>query len=356
MKINQSILIIDDTVDTVELLTKRLRADGYITHGAYDGFQGLKSVKEHNPDLVVLDVMMPLLDGFEVCNRLKSDPETRNIPILLLTAKSEIPDKVRGFDFGADGYITKPFDYKEVSAKIRSLLAKSLETRRTAEEEKNEALETLVDEISHEIRNPLVAIGGFARRVQKNLDEDDPNKKYLNIILQNVEVLEKMVTALVGLKSAALSLFELTDIHNVIGKAIDLNSEKIDQGGITIHTDFIETCPQVQADSENLTRALSNIIENSIEAMSGATRTLDIRTQIQEGNLLIRICDTGKGISRERLKNIYDPFVSSKIYGPGLGLTFVLKTIKNHKGSIKVESEEGKGTCFSIRLPLPDAS
>jgi len=117
------ILIVDDAVDTVELLKKRLRFEGYDTAEAYDGEEGLKLVAEYNPDLIILDVLMPKLDGYEVCQRLKSDENTKYIPVLMLTAKSEVADKVKGLDIGADHYLAKPFNYKELSARVRSLVA-----------------------------------------------------------------------------------------------------------------------------------------------------------------------------------------------------------------------------------------
>ncbi len=118
----EKILIVDDTVDTVELLTKRLRADGYDTEAAYDGEEALRKVREYRPDLVILDIMMPRINGYEVCRRLNEFPDRRNFRILMLTAKSKVSDKVRGLDIGADNYLTKPFDYRELAAMVRNLL------------------------------------------------------------------------------------------------------------------------------------------------------------------------------------------------------------------------------------------
>jgi len=116
------ILIVDDDVDSVELLTKRLRAEGYHTSEAYDGEQALRQVEEYRPDLILLDVMMPKIDGYEVSRRLKSSEHTRHIPIIMLTVKREIPDWMKGIDMGATGYITKPFNYNEPSNRIKLLL------------------------------------------------------------------------------------------------------------------------------------------------------------------------------------------------------------------------------------------
>lgn len=345
------ILIVDDTIDTVELLRKRLRADGYDTDEAFDGEEGLRKVRDYAPDLVVLDIMMPKLDGFGVCDRLKGDENTRHIPILMLTAKSEVPDKVKGLDIGADGYITKPFDYKEVAARIRSLLAKKSASEDLVRKEKSDALDQMVDEVSHEIRNPLVAIGGFARRIRNNLAEGDQNVKYLDVILQNVSVLEKMVDHLVALKSATLSYTESADINEIAQKALDRHQTALWQKDIRVTTRLMDNPPPLAADAENLTAALANIIENSIEAMDGDRRELTVSTDLDRDYFEIQIADTGKGISKDKIKNIYDPFFTSKTYGPGLGLTFALKTIHSHKGMITVDSSEHMGTTFSIRLP-----
>jgi len=346
------ILIVDDTLDTVELLKKRFRADGFATVEAYDGEEGLRRVSETKPDLIVLDIMMPKIDGLEVCTRLKSDATTRHIPILMLTAKSEVPDKVRGLDTGADGYITKPFDYKEVSAMVRSLLSKKDATSKLAEKEKFFALDHMVDEVSHEVRNPLVAIGGVARRLQKDLPAGSQARKYADIILKNVETLEKMVEQLIDLKSATIAYPEATHINPMLRDVLAGFADMLSHHRITVIMELQANLPPLQADRQNLARAFANIVENCIEAMDGSKRELTVGTGVQDNFLEIRISDTGKGIPKEKIKNICDPFFTTKTSGPGLGLTFALKTIQNHKGLISVHSEEGVGTTFIIRLPF----
>ena len=352
MKTQAKILIIDDNIDTVELLRKRFKAEGYDTSEAYDGEVGLNKVMEYDPDLIVLDVMMPKVGGYEACRRLKLDESTKDIPILMLTAKSEVPDKVKGLDIGADDYLTKPFDYKEVAARIRSLLAQRSASKQQAEKEKLEALDHFVDEVSHEVRNPLVAIGGFARRVRKNLPEESENRKYMDIILQNVEVLEKMVHQLISLKSASLCYTEPSDINEITQNALSIYKHELETRGIKLVMHLAENPPNICVDQENITMMIAHIIENGIEAMEGEGQVLEISTMVSDGYFEIKISDTGKGISKKMIKNIYDPFYSSKTYGPGFGLTFALKTIQSHKGIISVDSKENEGTTFLIRLPL----
>jgi len=346
------ILIVDDTRDIVDLLRKRLRADGYDTAEAFDGDEALALVEEYRPDLVILDIMMPKMDGIEVCRRLRQEGHHRHLPVLMLTARSQVTDKVRGLDTGADDYITKPFDYKELAARVRSLLAKKEASEDLAAKEKNTALGHMVDEVSHEVRNPLVAIGGFARRVLKNLPENDENRRALEIILENVVVLEQMITELVELKSAALSFREPANINALLRQVLDLFHREINDRSVELVTDFLANPPAIPVDRENITLALFNLVENAIEAMTEPPRRLTVSTALQADFFEIRISDTGRGIAREKLKSIYDPFFTSKVHGPGLGLTFALKAIQNHNGQIEVESEEGRGSTFTVRLPV----
>ncbi len=347
------ILIIDDAVDTVELLKKRLRFDGYDTVEAYDGEEGLQQVAEHNPDLIILDVMMPKLDGYEVCKRLKSHKNTKYIPIIMLTAKSDMGDKVKGLDAGANDYLAKPFHYEELSARIKSLLAVKEAREELVEEEKSEALNHMMNEMAHEIRNPLTSIGGFARRVHQKLSTGDPNKRYMEMIIQEVTRMEKMVQQLFNLKTTVVFYKEESDLNDIIMEALKPFQQKCQEKGIQIETDLSNNSPPMSVDIEHMKVALCNLIENSIEAMEDMLKKrLRITSHVSDGTIEVQIADTGKGIPKDKIKNIFDPFFTSKTSGPGVGLTLALKIIQEHRGSVSVESKPGIGTTFTIRLPM----
>jgi len=346
------ILIVDDAVDTVELLRKRFHSEGYDTAEANDGEEALQKVEQYHPDLIVLDVMMPKLDGYEVCRRLKADENTKYVPVLMLTAKGEIENKVKGLEIGADDYLPKPFDYKELSARVKSLLTIKEAREKLVEEEKSEAMEKMMDEVAHEIRNPLASIGGFAKRVYDKLPEDDPNKKYMEMIMDDVLKLEDMVKQLIELKTVAICYLENTDINDVIIETLELYEEELAEKGIVVKTELMDNPPLISGDKEQMKVAISNLIKNSIEAMQESPKILKITTSISDGRVVIEVSDTGKGIPKDKLKSIFHPFYTSKIYGPGLGLTFTLKIIQQHRGTISVESEPGKGTMFTIRFPV----
>lgn len=346
------ILIVDDTVDTVELLRKRLRAEGYDTAEAFDGEECLSKVPDYEPDLIILDIMMPKLNGYEVCHRLKNCENTRYIPILMLTAKSETSDKVKGLDIGADDYISKPFDYKELSARVRSLLNIKAAREKLVKEEKSDALSLMMDEVAHEVRNPLVSIGGFARRVHDNLPEGNPNRKYMEMIIEDVGRLENILRQLIEMQTMSLSFLEPTDINNVVAKALDLHGEEMEEKDVTLETEYMKEPPVILADKEQLMRAFSNLIQNALDALTAQVRIVRITTRTSEGRVEVEISDTGRGISRETMKKIFDPLFTSKVYGPGLGLTFALKIVQEHRGAISMESEPGKGTTVIVRLPV----
>jgi two-component system sensor histidine kinase/response regulator len=346
------ILIVDDAIDTVELLRKRFHSEGYETSEAYDGEEALKRVDEYNPDLIVLDVMMPKIDGYEVCRRLKNDENKKYIPVLMLTAKGEVESKVKGLEIGADDYLAKPFDYKELSARVKSLLTIKASHEQLVEEEKSVALEKMMDEVAHEVRNPLVSIGGFAKRVYDRLPESDPNKKYLEMIMDEVSKLENMVKLLIELKTMAVCYSECCDVNDIIMESLSVHEEELAEKGIIVKTELMNSPPCISGDREQLKVAISNLVKNSIEAMMQSPKVLRITTSTGNGRMVIEISDTGKGIPKDKLKNIFHPFYTSKIYGPGLGLTFTLKIIQQHGGTISVESEPEKGTTFTLRLPI----
>ena len=352
MQSNTKILIVDDEVDTVELLKKRLRFEGYDTLEAHNGDECLRHATDGNPDLIILDVMMPRMDGYEVCRKLKANKATAAIPVLMLTARREVENKVKGLDTGAQDYLTKPFDYKELSARIKSLLSTKAARERLVEDAKSEAMDQMMDQVAHELRNPLTSIGGFARRALENLSQSDPNKRYLEIIIEEVTRLERMVKALVELKTSAISYREPVCANELIEEVLEQFRQRLTSRNTELRTELMENLPLISADRDHIKLAFGNIVENSIEAMEGmAEKTLRITTKVEDDLVVICVSDTGKGIPKAKIKNIFDAFFTSKTSGPGLGLTFALKIIHGHRGSISVESEPGRGSDFTIRLP-----
>jgi signal transduction histidine kinase len=209
-----------------------------------------------------------------------------------------------------------------------------------------------MDEVAHEIRNPLTSIGGFTRKMYERLPADDPNKKYMEMVIEDVERLENMVKQLVKLKITSVLHTEISNINDAVIEALKSFEKELRDNSIEVKTELFDNPPPISIDSEKMTIAIANLIKNAIEAMQEKPKLLKIISNVSDENVEVVISDTGKGIPKDKIKYIFDPFFTSKIYGPGFGLTFTQRIIQEHNGSISVESEPGKSTTFTIRLPL----
>jgi signal transduction histidine kinase len=350
----EKILVVDDNRDNVELLAKRLNSMGFLVVEAYDGEEALAKVAAEEPDLVILDVMMPKMDGFEVCRRLKTDERTRFIPVILLTAKREVPDKVKGLDTGADDYVTKPFDPKELLARVKSLLQRRSTEQRHATTEKLGALGQMAEGVAHEVRNPMVTIGGFARRIHDKLPEADPLREYAAHIIKEVERLESMVEEIVRFKALMISPYEPVDMERLIAQVVSGKRKLLEERGIRVDVVCEPGLPSIDGDRGNLSMALTNLIENGLEAMAGGGM-LSIRLSAafrRRGMIALEVSDNGRGIPREELPNVFDPFFTSKMAGAGMGLTMVHRIVTRHGGEVDITSEPGKGTRVTLTLPV----
>lgn len=345
------ILVVDDDEQNQVLLSVKLDREGFEVEKAANGVEALEKADTFKPDLVLMDVMMPMMDGYEALRRLKSREETRYIPVVMLTGRTEIESKVLGFEVGAEDYISKPYSLQEVAARVKSLLRMRALQTKLRETEKMAALGEMVDGIAHEIRNPLMAIGGMARRLYEH-EEDPQHKAYAQRIIKYVERLERMLLRIDEYKTILVSTLSRDDINRVVtGAVIDIK-EVIDGTGkdISIETLLMPEPPPIDMDAGNLRIALFNILHNSVEAIEkkGVIRVetypLDPRT------LALKITDTGAGISQEEIRKIFNPFQTSKFEGAGMGLTISYRIIQDHGAEIEVESEKDRGTTVLIKF------
>ncbi|MEA2116320.1 MAG: response regulator [Thermodesulfobacteriota bacterium] len=347
----ETILIVDDNLDNVTLLDKVLGKAGYRTLKAYNGEEAVKLTRENDPDLILLDIMMPIMDGFTACEILKKDDTTKHIPILMLTAKHEIPDKVKGLEIGADDYITKPFDFRELLARIKSRLKLANEHQRNVSQVRHRALSRMVAGMEHEIRNPVASIGGFARRMLDAFPDDDRKKEYARIILKETERIERMVkqsAALHGLPSG--QNIEI-DIHSLIDEALIQTADLSDQHRVLIERQYDKSLEPVFLNHDNMLVALIQIISNGLEAIDNGGK-LEIRTSPDGTGLKIEISDSGHGIKEQDLKRIFDPFFTSKRSGAGMGLPLTRTIIDSHRGTISIENRpDQQGTRATVTLP-----
>ena len=345
------VLAVDDDERNLALLTAKLEREGYELETARNGVEALQKATAFNPDLIIMDVMMPQMDGYEALRHLKSREETRYIPVIMLTGRAEIEDKVLGFEVGAEDYINKPYSLQEVSARVKSLLRMRALQTKLRDTEKVAALGEMVDGIAHEIRNPLTAIGGIARRLYDH-ETDPQHRDYAQWIIRSVERLERMLGRIDEYKRILVSTLVKGDINRVVSEAAKALLEIIEGQGksIEVKLSLMPDPPPVNYDYGNMKTAVFNILQNSVEAIE-KTGVITIETVPEAGDTLaVRITDTGIGMTKEEVRKIFNPFQSTKFEGAGLGLTITYRIVQDHGGEIEVDSEKGKGTTVTIRL------
>jgi hypothetical protein len=242
--------------------------------------------------------------------------------------------------------------YQRLQRKFQLTEKELLETQeRLIRSERLSAMGHLVQGVAHEIRNPVMTIGGFARRIKARCSGGNGLGRYADIILEETARLEDLVQQVhefTEVQTAALRPNRIEAVWQEIAPRIDTMAREVP---VEVRFEIEDDIPPAEMDCSQLSRAVLNIARNGIEAMRPGG-TLDIRIRREDRDLSIRISDTGKGIQKDRLRSVYDPFYTSKTRGGGLGLTMAHQIVTNHHGRIHIESEEGQGTTVVIRIPL----
>lgn len=411
-----SILIVDDLVANLNLLKDILHGDGFKVRPATSGRLALEAARHTPPDLVLLDVNMPEMNGYEVCKAFKNDPNLAEIPILFISALGEMDDKIRAFNEGGQDYITKPFQVEEVLARVRT----HLELRRARQEliERNANLETALDNlrkaqshlvisekmaalgimsagVAHEINNPInfvkTSVHGLQKDMQElmslvdfcqgrmsahSLGELTEFKRGIDYETLVAEIPHLFASILQGLERTAdivrsLRAFARTD--DALSQRVDL-SEVMDsvllmlRGRLSDRTRIVKhygKSTQVAGNIGKLSQVLVNLMVNALDAIECRPEgggEISIRTSCERRDdivfALLSITDNGPGIAEEHLPRIFDPFFTTKPVGQGVGLgLYICSTIiAEHKGHIEVASQTGAGTTFSIFLPANEGT
>ncbi|AFY99619.1 ATP-binding protein [Calothrix sp. PCC 6303] len=388
------IVVIDDTPANLHLLTNLLKQNGYLVRPFPSGQLGLTGIEHAIPALILLDIQMPNMNGYEVCQHLKTHEKTCDIPVIFISALDETIDKVKAFTVGGVDYITKPFQAEEVLARIAThldlnrlqkllkqenyLQAQQLAEQNRQLQEMNRSLEKTNEELiqstrlkdeflatmSHELRTPLNAILGMTEALQDEIFGDINEKQ-----LQALATVERSGNHLLEL------INDILDVSKILSGQIELNytntaiiplcqqslefiQPQAARKSIQLKSKFSVDLPDFRIDERRIRQVLINLLNNAVKfTPEGGAITLEAIYPIkikQRNYLQIFVKDTGIGIASEDIQRIFEPFIqldsnlNRKFEGTGLGLTLVRRIVELHGGEVSLTSELGVGSCFAI--------
>ncbi|WP_187254489.1 ATP-binding protein [Alkalicoccus halolimnae] len=402
------ILLADDEPVNVQVIMNFLELDGYEVTPVMNGKDILTAVKRKTFDLVILDMMMPELSGYNTCKILRKKYSMTELPILMLTAQNKVEDRIASYEAGANDYLVKPADRKELLIRVKTHLqhaeaVSELEKRKADLEKMNMVLEERVEirtqeleaanqdlqcknaqlkdmeasrqqmlsNISHELGTPITFLQNYVQTVREGYIAAD-DEVYLTLVQKKVKMLERLINdlyELVKLESGTLNVqLEPVDFHSWITELHESYSLEAAQEGWDFPDPVINMGPDdqkiiVEVDKERMNQVFQNILSNAVKhAESGGE--IFMKAELREntesdsgGEVVIHITDNGLGIDREQLNNIFERFYRApkeggQKEGSGLGLAITRGIITRHGGEIWAESEIGKGTTISFSLPV----
>jgi signal transduction histidine kinase len=369
------LLIVDDDIISLELLQGHLLRQGYEVSAACSGMQAMEVINARAPDVILLDVMMPDMDGHEICRRLKSDPVLRSIPILMMSARDMREDIVHGLDAGADDYLTKPFDLRIVAARVRSAVRakqdadrirrmnETLNQARLLAEAASNAKSCFLANMSHELRTPLTAIRGFVDLLQDAAD-DEGQRELLAIIARNADYLLELINEILDLAKIEAGRMELSyapcSVREIVSDVAVLMHVRAQQKHLILTNEVDNALPpEVESDALRLRQVLVNLVGNAIKFTDRGS--VNVRALFRHTNdfpeIVLEVSDTGVGIAPHDRERIFEPFaqadasVARRFAGTGLGLAVARRIVEKMGGRISVESVLGEGSTFRVMLP-----
>ncbi len=383
------ILAVDDTPANLEVLSEILAAAGYRVASAINGERALQRLKSYSPDLILLDIQMPGLDGFEICRRIKADPKTANIPLIFITARSDVSSVVEGFAVGAVDYISKPFQEAELLARVQTHLQlrhvsqlyaleqekaeqlaqqqKALEVAKDAAEAANNAKSLFLANMSHELRTPLNAIMGFSQLMQQDTQIPQRQRDNIGIINRNGSHLLLMINDILemskieaGKTVLASTGFDLYQFLNELQQGIQL---KADAKNLQLLFQYDSNVPQyIQADEGKLRQILLNLLGNALKFTQVGqvglsvvvSKPPEVPANSKNIGLRFTVTDTGPGLNAEEVDLLFRPFFQSSDHqndsGAGLGLAISRKLAYMMGGDITVDNTQGEGSIFHCEV------
>ncbi len=386
MEIDKSkitILIVDDTPENISILGEYFAE--FKVKVALDGFQALEIIESGTiPSIILLDIMMPGIDGYEVCKRIKSNPLSEDIPIIFITSMSEVTDKIKGFQLGAVDYITKPFQLEEVKSRVATHVSLSLYRQKL--EEMNSTLEQKVHErthelllskekaeeasklkshflalMSHELRTPMVGILGYSEALIDEL-QDPYFKEFAVNLYESAERLKQTlesILTLTSLESKSQNTFpSLFNVDERISELMKAHKMRAEKKGLTVSLVNNSEMKEIILDKIMFDIIINNLVNNAVKYTQQGSIKIELFDEKINNTkyFCVKVTDTGIGIPKEKHEIIFEEFrqvyegMKRNFEGVGLGLSLVKKYVEKLNGIINLESEVGVGSTFVVKF------
>jgi two-component system sensor histidine kinase/response regulator len=357
-----TVLVVDDEPKNVTLLTDLLESRNYTVWSAPDGEQGLALARDRLPDVVLLDVMMPRLNGFEVCRQLKGEQKTAIIPVLLVTALDARQDRLAGIDAGANDFISKPIDAGDLILRVRNAVtAKQLHDRVATQlrrlQELETARDTLTHMIVHDLRSPLTGLQGYLDLLGMVAGGNAEVLEYASEAQLITERLTEMISQVLDVSRLEVGQLPVsltdTDLRALLPSAI--GSLGPAPSGIRVIFEMPQSPVQVMCDQDLISRVMINLVGNAFKFTPQGGRVW-VGLAAAADRVRVTVADDGPGIPPEFRAVIFEKFGqapqgrAAAVRSSGLGLTFCKLAVEAHGGNIGIEGAENGGACFWVEL------
>ncbi len=362
------ILVVDDHPINVELLQVKLERQGMDVSVAYNGRECLDIVEKANPDLILLDIMMPEMDGIEVCQRLKSNPATKTIPIIFVTAKVSKEGKLEGLDAGAVDYITKPVDLDETLARIHTQLRlqemfhENIRLQeRLGDARKAAAVGAITKGITHNLNNLLGVVVGYLDLLKNGHDSPDMVKRSVGLIDKAITRMVDIIGQLGTIANNERHELVVISVPELIESSIVRFKEEYKIDAEVLIDSSLEANIRISANAETFEIVLGKLLINAWESYHKDTpptnRTISLQASVQDKRgpdmLQLKVADKGEGIDPKVIDTLFEPFITTKTaVGRGMGLTIARHTIRNLKGDIHLKDNAESGVTATLTYPL----
>jgi two-component system sensor histidine kinase/response regulator len=370
-----NVLIVDDNPANLDLLGTILRDQGFRVRAVPSGRMAIDAALKHPPELILLDITMPGMDGFETCKAMKADARLASIPIIFISALDDSIDKVKAFQAGGRDYVTKPFQAEEVLARVEHHIGLArLQKELTHQNESLIDANLKLKEMSvmkgnftamlvHDIRNPLTVVGLVVDEMRLTGSVEQAALEQANHSMDRVHTLLKDMLEIYRSERGETPLeFSEIETNSWLSQIAEAHRLQAEAKGLTFQFKPFPELPELKGDPGKLDRALANLLGNAIK-YTGRGGAIKLEASLEYGDgvdagmrwLRLGVTDTGIGIPPEQLPFIWDPFRQAEQgdveKGVGLGLSIVQRLVAAHKGRVQVSSQIGTGSCFVILLP-----